>query len=54
MGAPFVWYDVTATPGHADAAREFYATSLGWTIAPTRTPAPTTVGSRTATSPGPR
>ena len=24
MGAPFVWYDVTATPGHADAVREFY------------------------------
>ena len=40
MGAPFVWYDVTATPGHADAVREFYATLLGWTIAPDTNPGP--------------
>ena len=40
MGASFVWYDVTATPGDADAVREFYGTLLGWTITPDTNPGP--------------
>ena len=40
MGAPFVWYDVTATAGQADTVREFYGTVLGWTIGPDTSPGP--------------
>ena len=40
MGAPFVWYDVTATADEADTVREFYSTLLGWTIGPDTDPGP--------------
>jgi uncharacterized protein len=40
MDASFVWYDVTAKPGDADAVREFYGTLLGWTIRPDTNPGP--------------
>jgi predicted enzyme related to lactoylglutathione lyase len=40
MGAPFVWYDVTASADKADTARGFYGTLLGWTIGPDTNPGP--------------
>ena len=40
MGAPFVWYDVTATAAQADTVREIYGTVLGWTIGPDTSPGP--------------
>lgn len=32
MGAPFVWFDLTAADG--EKVREFYADLFGWTIGP--------------------
>lgn len=40
MSAPFVWYDLTASPAAADRAREFYAKLFGWPIAPDSNPGP--------------
>lgn len=40
MSAPFVWYDLTASPADADRAREFYAKLFGWQIAPDTSPGP--------------
>ena len=40
MGAPFVWYDVTASADKADTTREFYGSLLGWTIGPDTNPGP--------------
>jgi uncharacterized protein len=33
MGAPFVWYDLTAS-GDSDGVRDFYTQLFGWTIGP--------------------
>src|SRR5882724_788 len=40
MSAPFVWYDLTASPAEADRVREFYAELFGWPIAPGSNPGP--------------
>jgi hypothetical protein len=40
MSAPFVWYDLTASPADADRAREFYAKLFGWPIVPDSNPGP--------------
>jgi predicted enzyme related to lactoylglutathione lyase len=40
MSAPFVWYDLTASPAEADRVREFYAELFGWPIAPDSNPGP--------------
>jgi predicted enzyme related to lactoylglutathione lyase len=40
MSAPFVWYDLTASPADADGARDFYAKLFGWPIVPDFNPGP--------------
>jgi uncharacterized protein len=40
MSAPFVWYDLAASPDDADRAREFDAGLFGWPIAPDSDPGP--------------
>ena len=40
MGAPFVWYDITATDDQVETIADFYADLLGWTINPDTGPGP--------------